>query len=196
RPEFIPFHPPYLCATTPFDNDNEGFWDYPARAGWQIHRSDRKCHSGPCPPGTCVVSADQMDYGLQVPSTSRLDGEPSSVSEKVAFLQAWLFFGAMVEVCSLCRLELDSEKIPVSEGFVDMKKLNGLPQKLFVASRENGQAGKQTLRRKLYAIAREIQLMITRVGFEDEHEYTFSECEVLLSIYVFLRVVLLAFLCH
>ncbi|KDQ13777.1 hypothetical protein BOTBODRAFT_111001, partial [Botryobasidium botryosum FD-172 SS1] len=106
RAEFIPFKAAYMCATVPYDN--LGFWDYPARVGWKVHRYDHQCHSGKCPPGRCTSSSRDAApseppgtkrgrYGLQVPAVSRLDGSVASVAEKVAFLQAWLFFGALAE---------------------------------------------------------------------------------------------------
>jgi hypothetical protein len=41
QPEFIPFTAPYMCAAAPYDY--LGFWDYPERMGWKVHRCDRHC---------------------------------------------------------------------------------------------------------------------------------------------------------
>ncbi|OCH86881.1 hypothetical protein OBBRIDRAFT_814387 [Obba rivulosa] len=95
RPEFIPFKVVRLLPLY----DNSGFWEYPVRMGWKVHRRDHRCHSGRCPPGMCVAAGSEQrtPYGLQTPSISRMYGRVATVSEKVAFLQAWLFFGALTE---------------------------------------------------------------------------------------------------
>ncbi|KAJ6568777.1 hypothetical protein B0H19DRAFT_938649, partial [Mycena capillaripes] len=95
RPEFISFSVPRRLPAY----DNCGFWDYPGRMGWYVHRHDRRCHPPRCPPGVCTVdSANQPSkYGLALPSISRVDRSPTTVAGKVAFLQAWLFFGALAE---------------------------------------------------------------------------------------------------
>ncbi|OCH86880.1 hypothetical protein OBBRIDRAFT_820879 [Obba rivulosa] len=69
--------------------------------------------------------------------------------------------------------------------------------KLFVAAQISRLAGSKKLREQVYAIIRQVQLMLTRASdWEDEHEYTLSQCEVLCSIHVLLRLLSLAFLCH
>ncbi|EEB90269.1 hypothetical protein MPER_11543, partial [Moniliophthora perniciosa FA553] len=93
RPEFIPVTAPYLCAPAPYDN--AGFWDFPIRVGWKVHRVDRQCHSGKCPPGMCMEDGTKSRYGLQVPAISKTDA--TKVADKIGFLQAWLFFGALKE---------------------------------------------------------------------------------------------------
>ncbi|EMD36270.1 hypothetical protein CERSUDRAFT_95612 [Gelatoporia subvermispora B] len=136
-----------------------------------------------------------MPYGLDSPSISRTDGTSVTVSEKVAFFQAWLFFGTLAEVCSLCGLDSYPGEFD-SESTFDMGNLNGLPMKLFASAQRSWRAGKQ-LQEQLYAIIRQVQLMITRASdWEDEHEYTLPQCEVLWSIHILLRLLSLAFLCH
>ncbi|KAK7054849.1 hypothetical protein VNI00_003312 [Paramarasmius palmivorus] len=175
-PEFVPITIPQLCASIPYDN--AGFWDFPARVGWTIRRVDRQCHSGCCPPGICTADGSKIPYGLQVPAISK---------DKVAFMQAWLFFGALHEVCSLCGLVFDVNDLLV-EGVVHTAWLNGLPMKLFGSARRRGTAGSKGLK---------VQLVITRGNeFDDEHAYTFSECQVLWSIHILLRTLTLAVLCH
>jgi len=204
RPEFIPFTAPYMCAAAPYDY--LGFWDYPERMGWKVHRCDRHCHSGACPPGVCVAGVERSEhtsfsepshYGLQTPAVSRSDGGSASVAEKVAFLQAWIFFGALAEVCSLCGLTFNLEEVLISGDTISTAVLNGLPRRLFLSSQKLRLAGTKNLRRKLYAVVRRVQLVITRAGtWEDEHEYTFPECEVLYATYILLRVLSLSLLYH
>ncbi|KAI3614036.1 het domain protein [Moniliophthora roreri] len=195
RPEFIPVTAPYLCAPAPYDN--AGFWDFPIRAGWKVHRVDRQCHSGKCPPGTCIADGVKSRYGLQVPAVSKADARDSAeVAEKIGFLQAWLFFGALTEVCSLCGLEFDVKDVLVGD-VVNTAWLNGLPMRWFNAAKRRGLAGSKDLKHRINSIARQVQLIITRADeFEDEHAYTFSECQVLCSIHILLRILLLAVLCH
>ncbi|KAK0213846.1 hypothetical protein IW262DRAFT_1450434 [Armillaria fumosa] len=95
RPEFIPVTAPYMCEAALYDK--LGFWDFPARMNWRIHRYDLQCHSGRCPPGICVAQSEKLRYGLHKPAISKTDGNDVSVARKVAFLQAWLFFGALTE---------------------------------------------------------------------------------------------------
>jgi len=173
---------------------------------WKVNRCDRQCHSARCPPGSCVAPTGRQDtslldtdrphYGLHTPAISRIDGNAALVAEKVAFLQAWLFFGALAEVCGLCGLTVHLDKEFVSGDSVDTAALNGLPRRLFAASQMLRLAGTSELKSRLYAVLRQVQLMITRASWEDEHEYTFPECRVLYTIYILLRVLSLSFLCH
>ncbi|KAF8173740.1 hypothetical protein K438DRAFT_1849896 [Mycena galopus ATCC 62051] len=190
RSEFIPFNvnrrlPAY---------DNCGFWEYPGRMGWLVHRQDRRCHAPRCPPGACKMDSAKQhsNYGLATPGISRLNGSQTTVAEKVAFLQAWLFFGALAETYSICGLVFDGD----AEVF-DTKHLNGLPMRLFNATQASQSAGSAKIKEQLYAIIRQVQLMMTRASeWEDEHQYTLEECEILFSIHILLRVISLALLCH
>ncbi|CAL1698432.1 unnamed protein product [Somion occarium] len=199
RPEFIPFQVPYMCRNTPYDGLD--FWNYPSRVGWKVNRHDNRCHEGRCPPGNCVESnANEglsLPYGLHAPAVSRTDGSIAPVNEKVAFLQAWLFFGALTEVCSICGLVFDFHESLHSGDVVDTGALNGLPIKLYKSSQQLGLAGSMNLRRQLHTIMRHMQLITTRAHeVDDEHEYALAECEVLLSIHVLLRIICLSLLCH
>lgn len=197
RPEFIAFQVPYLCAALPYDG--LGYWDYPSRVGWKVHRFDRGCHRR-CPPGNCISSdrmPEDVPYGLQTHSISRMDDSIPTVQEKIAFLQAWLFFGALAEVCSICGLSLELQDTFISKGMVNTAALNGLPMRLYHSSQKLGIAGSMKLKSQLRVLTRHVQLMITRGDErEDEHEYTFTQCEVLCSIYVLLRILSLTTLCH
>ncbi|KAF2135512.1 uncharacterized protein K452DRAFT_313931 [Aplosporella prunicola CBS 121167] len=192
RPEFIPFTVPRLGKF-----DFSEFWEFPARAGWCVHRLDRHCHKSRCPPGVCVaVNTGQPHcYGLNTPSISRVGGGNATCSMKLAFLQTWLFFGALAEAHAVCNLPIIPDDF--SADVFDTARRNGLPMRLYFASKESGHAGSRALKEKLYAIIRQIQLMITRASdWEDEHDYTLTQCEVLFSIQILLRMLSLALLCH
>lgn len=192
RPEFIPFIVPRLGL----EYDFSGFWEYPARMGWHVHRSDRRCHAG-CPPGVCSAKPGlPHTYGLKTPGISRPgDDEASTPAAKVAFMQSWLFFGALAEAHAICNLSIGPADY--SSDVFNTSRLNSLPLRLFQATQNSGHAGSQELKDKLYAIIRQVQLMITRASdWEDEYEYTETQCEVLFSIHIILRILSLALLCH
>lgn len=196
RPEFIPIKVPFLCGAEPYDN--LGFWDFPTRMGWKVNREDRWCHSF-CPPGTCKAQehneASDAPNGLACPAVTKKGLKafftPTTTRDKIAFLQAWLFFGALDEICALCGLELDVMKTFVVEGMVTTESLNGLPGRLYKSSLRQLYLVPMLLKRQLLRVARYVQLMITRRSIVDEHEYTFEECLVLSSINVVLRVILM-----
>lgn len=195
RPEFISFSVPRLGL----EYDFLGFWEYPARAGWHIHRYDRRCHANYCPPGMCRMSKNhegQPDpYGLHTPGLSRVAGGEATCHEKVAFLQTWLFFGALAEAQAVCNLPFSRDDYSVD--FFNTAHLNGLPLRLYLASQSLSSDERKMLKEKLYAIARQVQLMITRVSeVDDEEDYTLVQCEVLYSIQILLRILALALLCH
>ncbi|KAL7620722.1 hypothetical protein AAE478_009720 [Parahypoxylon ruwenzoriense] len=192
RPEFISFIVPRLGLVY----DLSGFSEYPARVGWVVHRYDRYCHAGRCPPGRCIASDGGSEpYGLQSPGFSKASGTEATCSEKVAFLQSWLFFGALAEAHAACNLPINPDDY--SADTFDTAQLNGLPLKLYLASKSSGCAGSEKLRKKLYAIIRQGQLMMTRASeWEDEYDYTLTQCEVLFSIQVLLRILSLALLCQ
>lgn len=121
-------------------------WDFPARMNWRVHRRDLQCQSGRCPPGICVAQNEKLRYGLHTPAISKTDGNDVSVGGKVAFLQAWLFFGALTEVSSLCGLEFDAGKMFASgdPNTVSTAELNGLPMRLFTASQRRRLAGRES----------------------------------------------------
>ncbi|KAI0759043.1 hypothetical protein C8Q74DRAFT_281064 [Fomes fomentarius] len=190
RPEFVPFKVPRLGAAYDF----LGFWSYPSRVGWRVHRFDRWCHEGRCGPGICRDGGHEDVYGLQTPSISKDEGAVS-IHEKVAVLQSWLFFGALAEACTISGLPADQSEF--SADVFDTAYLNGLPLKLFTAAQRSRRAGSKKLQEKLYAIIRQIQLMITRSSdWEDEHEYDWEQCQVLFSIHILLRTLSLALLSH
>lgn len=146
RPEFIPFTVPRLGPAY----DVSGFEDYPARSGWVVHRYDPCCcEGGRCPPGRCVLKGDQYDHdGLALPALSKTTDTETTCSEKVAFLQSWLFFGALAEAHTACNLAINTEDY-VADTF-NTGQLNGLPLRLYQTSERSGCGGSETLRKKNY----------------------------------------------
>lgn len=201
RPEFTPFTIPYLCMSKPYDG--KGFWTYPERHGWIIHTKDEKCHVL-CPPGICRDGMSLADIGhtrqAQPPILSRVDGMPVTASDKVAFLQAWLFFGVLTEVSALCGLELDVEvEFIVGNGSVSTAKLNGLPGRWFAAAVKKNRAGDHALMEHILSIARHAVLILSEELAEDgtrRFEYTYAECRVLHSLDITARIVALHLLLH
>ncbi|SJL15081.1 uncharacterized protein ARMOST_18563 [Armillaria ostoyae] len=119
RCHFIAFSVPYLCRSAPYDYDPQGFWDFPERKGWML---DGKGEHWKFPN---EIVWDLLDLDSQYacrrqsipeevlarrPQDSltlkcyRIDGSVLTFAEEVAFRQAWLFFGVIAEVSSICRL--------------------------------------------------------------------------------------------
>ncbi|KAI0387988.1 hypothetical protein F5Y04DRAFT_15678 [Hypomontagnella monticulosa] len=192
RPEFIPFKVPRLGSAYDFS----GFSDYPARNGWIVHRDDRRCHRDYCPPGRYIANGEEADsYGLESPALSKATGSEATCAEKVAFLQSWLFFGALAEAHAVCGLPIDPQDYTTNT--FDTTRLNGLPLRLYHASRSLVCGRRKALKKKLYSIIRLGQLMMTRGSdWEDEYNYTLEQCEVLYSIQILLRILSLALLCQ
>ncbi|KAG2158325.1 uncharacterized protein EDB93DRAFT_1246176 [Suillus bovinus] len=198
RPEFTPFTIPYLCISKPYDG--KGFWTYPERHGWIIHAKDKKCHVL-CPPGICRDgSLADSRTRVQSPILSRINGMPVTASDKVEFLQAWLFFGVLTEVSALCGLELDVEaEFIVDNGSVSTAKLNGLPGRWFAAAMKKNRAGDHAFMEHILSIVRHAILMLSEEKAEDHtriFKYTYAECRVLHSLDITARIVALHLLLH
>lgn len=201
RPEFTPFTIPYLCMPKPYDG--LGFWTYPERHGWIIQAKDKQCHVL-CPPGICRDGMSLADFGgtrqAQLPILSHADGMPVTASDKVAFLQAWLFFGVLTEVSALCGLELDVEaEFIVDNASVSTAKLNGLPGRWFAAAVKQNRAGDHAFMERILSIARHAVLMLSEEFAEDgtrKFEYTYAECRILHSLDITARIVALHLLLH
>ena len=201
RPEFTPFTIPYLCMSNPYDR--KGFWTYPERHGWIVHAKDKKCHVL-CPPGICHDGTSLSDINLtrqaQMQIMSRADGMPVTAIDKVAFLQAWLFFGVPTEVSTLCGLELDVEaEFILDNGSISTAKLNGLPGRWFTAAVKKNRAGDHALMEQILSITRHAVLMLSEELAEDGtriFEYTYAGCRVLHSLDITARIVGLHLLLH
>lgn len=131
---------------------------------------------------------------------SRTDETQVFASDKVAFLQAWLFFGLINEVSTLCSLELDvNAEFIDDKGSVSTAKLNGLPGRWFAAVMKEHRAGDKELMERLLALVRHVVLMLTEeveADFTPTFKYTYSECRVLHSLDIGARIVALHLLLH
>ncbi|KAI5842804.1 hypothetical protein BZA05DRAFT_188192 [Tricharina praecox] len=196
RPEFASFTVPYLCTSQPYDHLD--FWTFPLRHGWNVHLADMVCHVL-CPPGRrCQQQAEQEgeeERSPQPPIFSRVDGKPVRAEDKVAFLQAWLFFGVLDEVSRLCGLviDVDAEFVAEAGDEVSTAGLNGLSSRWFEATKRTGRAGDKALMESVMKVARHARLMLTEEIVDEERtkrfEYTFAEGRILQSLDIVVRLV-------
>ncbi|KAK0442105.1 hypothetical protein EV421DRAFT_1951330 [Armillaria borealis] len=122
-------------------------------------------------------------------------------SDKVAYLQAWLFFGVLTEVLHLCGLAIDlGTEFFLEDGSVSTAKLNGLPGRWFEAAAISGRAGDKVLMERILTIARHSHLMLSDERSEDGQtrifKYSCAECRVLHSLDILVRTVGLHLLLH
>ncbi|THU81554.1 hypothetical protein K435DRAFT_936145 [Dendrothele bispora CBS 962.96] len=204
RPEFTPFQVPNLCESSPYDGKD--FWTYPERYGWIVHAKDA-CHHVLCPPRLCRHGMGNVEFLeksetrlVRHPMLSRLDSKPVLASDKVAFLQAWLFFGLLTEVSNLCGLDLDiAAEFIIKDGLVSTTRLNGLPERWYEALARTGRVGDKTLMENILTFARHSCLMLSE-EFVSEHtfrfQYTYTECRVLQSLQILVRIIGLHLLLH
>ena len=208
RPEFTPFTVPNLCGQPPYDEQD--FWTYPSRHNWVVHTRVDDCHPL-CPPleGCCLDGEHQFDAQertVRPPMFSRADRSPVTASDKAAFLQAWLFFGTLVELTTLCNCSLDVQaEFLVDDGTaVSTEALNGLPARLFSALQPS-QIGNEALMERILHLARHVSLFLVEELAEDYdsgtgplamHKYTLDECRVLHSISILARIIGLHILLH
>ncbi|KAL0563941.1 hypothetical protein V5O48_018117 [Marasmius crinis-equi] len=116
RPYFISFEFPRLPTKVPYDNHPGGFWDFSERTGWVLdgQREHRKfpneletlnpvlaklddkheCRKRTIPE---LFLKNRPNDALSI-KCFRTDGTGASLSEQVAFLQTWLFFGVLAEM--------------------------------------------------------------------------------------------------
>ncbi|KAJ7257577.1 hypothetical protein B0H12DRAFT_1232599 [Mycena haematopus] len=202
RPEFTPFTVPYLCVASPYDGN--GFWSYPERRGWIVHAKDTNCHVL-CPPGLCrhgmsLIDFGRPDRGVKPPIFTRVDGLPVLASDKVVFLQAWLFFGLLTEVSALCGLDLDvAAEFVVDNGSISTAKLNGLPGRWFAAAVRMHRAGDMSLLQRILTLMRQAFLVLNEEVIEEAtpmFNYTYAECRVLHSLDITGRIIALHLLFH
>ncbi|KAK5991728.1 hypothetical protein PT974_07762 [Cladobotryum mycophilum] len=174
RPEFIPFSVPRLGLEYDF-------------LGFGITQT-----------GRVGAYTDQTVAVMQTivhPGSVKSVGGEATCAEKVAVLQTWLLFGALEEAHAVCHLLVNHDDY--SGHFFNTARLNGLRMRLYTASQSLNCDERKIIREKLYAIARQIQPMITRASdWDDEEEYTLEQCEVLFSIQILLRILALALLCQ
>jgi len=207
RPEFTPFTVPYLCSSRTFDGKD--FWTYPERCGWIVHIKDVQCHVL-CPPGACYnhhkgmsgteIVQDKEKSRVRPPMLSRSDGKPVIASEKVIFLQRWLFFGFLMEVSNLCGLEIDhAAEFIVGNGLLSTARLNDLPRRWFEAAFKAHRAGDKMIMERILTIARLSKLLLSEELIDEDmpmFRYTYAECLVLNSLDILVRITGLHLLLH
>lgn len=219
RPYFIPFTAPYLCTTSHYDFDDRGFWDFPERVGWALDATGYRNFSNAIEWAQNLAFLDGLytcrrrkipeELSLARPLDSlklkcyRINDDApggyryAGVSEQVAFLQAWLFFGMLSEISSICGLSIDLEAEFVVAGPAGSRKvctaaLDGLPQRWLDAADTrilHDPTTKHILDSDQAArIVRVVQhAMSMQTRYEDPRKsesrrLTYPECKVLLSI--------------
>lgn len=221
RPDFVLLTVPYLCVAAPYDYHELGFWDFPERAGWMLdargyrnnfaneliwdlEELDREytCRQRKIPE---EISSKRPFDSLKL-KCYRIDGGHASLSEQIAFLQAWLFFGVLAEVSSICGLSLDLEtEFLVTNDAEDGAKvvstaaLNGLSRRWLEAAGAQGQGPVQTGQpnrtARMIRVVRHAMSMQTRyvrpMKKESQSLLSYPQCMVLLSIRTAFRAVLL-----
>ncbi|KAF9458798.1 hypothetical protein BDZ94DRAFT_65674 [Collybia nuda] len=213
RPHFIPFTAPYLCATSPYDHDPSGFWDFPTRVGWALdptgyskYRNEQEimdwekdlapldarygCRRRKAPES---LSRERPRDALRL-KCYRMGGgdgryQLAELSEQVAFLQAWLFFELLAQVSSICGVSVRLEDEFVLPGRqVSIAALERLMQTWLDVNLNIEQVT------QIVQVIQHVLSMQTR--FEDlrkkeSQALTSTECKVLFSIKVAIRSVLL-----
>ena len=133
-------------------------------------------------------------HGPVSPMLSRVDGIAVTHTSKAAFIQAWLFFGTLHEMSSMCGLstvDIQTEFIVDNGTGVSTAALNGMAARWF-ASLGSDKVGDIAFMEKVLSIARQIVLLLhqevsSRPGCEPTYEYTLDEARVLFSTDVLLR---------
>ncbi|ESK82731.1 het domain protein [Moniliophthora roreri MCA 2997] len=178
-PDFIPFTLRYLCTDVPYDYKPGGFQDFPERQGWIVYGESGK--------------PELFKFTL-------LDGtdSPLKLAEKVALLQAWMFFGVIAEASSICGLEINVEDEFVSttkEGrkVVGTSPLNGLAER-WIESAASTPEGLEACCSKIRALCQFLEPRIFNLRDQENKVrlYTYDEAEVLFSIELAYRVLLLS----
>lgn len=205
RPEFTPFAVPLLCVSSSYDGKD--FWTYPRRCGWIVNVKDTQCHDL-CPPGACYDGMEirqiwEIQSNSRVPRPpmfARSDGQSVVASEKVAFLQSWLFFGALTEVSNLCGLEINIAAEFIADGeTVSTANLNGLPGRWFEALVRTHRAGDKAVMELILNIARHSFLLLSEeLGHDNVRvfEYTYCEGRALHALDILVRIIGLHLLLH
>ncbi|KAI0662750.1 hypothetical protein C8Q70DRAFT_580592 [Cubamyces menziesii] len=208
RPDFPSFTVPNLCADAPYDGGDLD--TYPERHGWVVHHQDKQCHIL-CPPGVCydgIESDPRARYvhykatGPISPMLSRVDGSPVTSATKIAFLQAWLFFGTLHELSNLCGLAVDVERDFLDDDgrSVSTAALHGLAGRC-LASLNSNKVGNKDFMKQILTIARRMALLlseevISRPESQPVFHYTPDHARVFLSVDILLRVLGLHIILH
>ncbi|CAL1709971.1 unnamed protein product [Somion occarium] len=199
RPHFIAFDVPRLTTKTPYDHSEEGFWDFPERAGWML---DGKAEYRKFPNG---IDWDTKELDERPPDSLnlkcfRIDGSDTSLSEEVAFQQAWLFFGVVAElsVISGASAVLAAEKVPgtqsemkTSTAVLDTLHLKWLNALKAYSADERDTRLKRMLQVVKHVLSLQTVISTQKSDVEEPRLLTYEECKVLLSIRLLFRAILL-----
>ena len=225
RPYFIPFECLWMPCKTPYDHHPEGFWDFPERAGWILDgkREYRKFPQVTDLPDAWLSDTKELDgkykcrqrsvpesYLEKRPRDSlslkcfRVDGSEVTLTEQVAFLQAWLFFGVLAEMGTILgtKVKIESDFVLATQGGAGTKlitttALNRLPLLWRDALRAFDEVERVERSRRVLQIVQHIMslqtIISTKKSDEDDPQLlTYDECKVLLSIRVLFRAILLS----
>lgn len=163
RPFFPPIYAPYKCATVPYDG--LGFADFPDRSGWAI--LDRP--KDPSDPMREAFLLRREKYS----DSSALEITDCGVDEKAAFVQAWLFFGALTEVLETAGVTLQVDDFLAQlngSTIVSTSRLHSYGQLWALGEDKLGADGRVRRARKVYDIIREGEFFLSRwapEGYDD-----------------------------
>ncbi|KAJ6469397.1 hypothetical protein C8R45DRAFT_430419 [Mycena sanguinolenta] len=222
RPYFISFECPWLPTKYPYDNHSDGFWDFPERAGWVLD-GKRQYRTFPNPVADsldpilkrldnkyrCRQKTVRQRLLASRPADSvrikafRSDGRQSSLSDEVAFLQSWLFFGVYAQVNAITGVRSDPTSDFATETHTDGSKtlstavFDVLPHRWAAALSAPGEdrmgRWKQLLEVVQHAVTLQTIISHQKVNRElKPRTLTYDECKVLLSIRLLFRAILLA----
>ncbi|ROV87069.1 hypothetical protein VMCG_10901 [Cytospora schulzeri] len=218
RTYFISFEFPLLPTNTPYDNHADGFWDFPERAGWildgrqehrkfdvdltealkpvlvELNNKNYRCRDRTIPES--VVEARPND-ALSIKCFKK-DGTWASMSEEVAFLQAWLFFGVLAELSIITSVSTPDFGTESAPAILSTAALNALVCSWVTEIEALGSVDErqEKLGKMLEVIQHVVSLQtcISTVRFhiKEPQRLTYDECKALLAIRLLFRAVILA----
>jgi len=212
------------CATSPYDFDDRGFWDFPERAGWALDATGYRSFSNEIEwsadlaPLDAMYACRQRKISEELSAARPLDSlklkcyhidgggyRHAGISAQVTFLQAWLFFGMLAEISTICGLSIDLEAEfvvagPAGSWEVCTAAMDGLPQRWLDAAAEEALCPTTTQdlgSDRVTQMTRVVQhIMSMQTRYEDQRKsesqlLTYAECKVLLSIRMVSRAAML-----
>ncbi|EEB93887.1 hypothetical protein MPER_07399 [Moniliophthora perniciosa FA553] len=174
RPDFIPFTLRYLCTDVPYDYKPGGFREFPERQGWIVYSESGK--------------PEHSKFTL-------LDGPDSSLklAEKLALLKLGYSLGRHLSAASI---KIEDEFVSTTkEGYkvVGTSPLNGLAERWIEAAASTPE-GLEPCCSKIRALCQYLEPRFFNLRDQENKVrlYTYDEAEVLLSIELVYRVLLLS----
>lgn len=182
RPVFPPFYVPYKSAAVLYDG--LGFSGFPERQKWDVQ--DR-----PMDPADPMREAFLLRRFAEQPK-----GEPNtnrenhhavdqSVDDKAAFIQAWLFFGALSETFKTVNMDIQVSDFleEVDEvTVVSTARLHEYGQKWAMKEASFGPEGRENRVRKVYGVIREAEFFLSRWApeglYDDEDDDKYHNSSV------------------